>query len=186
MILLSAHRDIVRTDIPFKYSNGVYSGLLDNEIGRLVMYSILNNPSVRELEKQGRIKLWENQHEEFGLTIDFPTLDKKKDFVINVDVCAGERYKDFDIGIENLYGNGFVDMLNGLEWEGYKYYFSEYTGDPVEADEMDQWVEKKQPGLSFIIPIECPNDNWHGMATITIEKVQKAIQILTRLICYLV
>jgi hypothetical protein len=186
MLVLSAHTDVVRTDIPLTNNKGTLQGLLDNFAGVLCMYSaVYSNQSIQHALSVGDIKIFHNNHEEFAYAVDFPELDPEKDFVINVDVCAGDRYKNVDVGIENLYGKGIAEILNTLEWEGFKFYFCEYTGDPEEADEMDQWAEKKIPGLSFIIPIECPNDNWHGKAELSMEKMKKAILILQRLICYL-
>lgn len=186
MLVLSAHMDVVRHDIPLTNDRGTMVGLLDNLAGVICMYNaIYSNPSIQHALAQGDIKIFHNRHEEFAYAVDFPDLDPEKDFVINVDVCAGERYQGMDAGIENLYGKGIADVLNALEWEGFKFYFCEYTGDPEEADEMDQWVEKKIPGLSFIIPIDCPNDNWHGEARLPMERMTKAILMLQRLICYL-
>jgi hypothetical protein len=183
-IILYAHTDVVRNDITLRFEDGKLIGLLDDYIGQFIILSVLGNESVRELERQGRIKYFFGQHEEFGLSHDFPTLDPKRDIVINVDVCAGRRYKNVDIGLENTYKFPTF-AIEGLKWEGYKFNTFKWTGDPDEADAMDQFAERKIPGCSFIVPIECPNDNWHGEATIEWTKVLKAIQILTRLICYL-
>ena len=184
-IILYSHLDVVRNDIPLEFKDGKLQGLLDDYVGQFIALSAMNNPSIRELEKQGRIKYMFGLHEEFGLDVDFPKLDPKTDFVINIDVCCGKRYKGKDIGLENLYGKGIAEALNGLEWEGYKFYFSEWKNDPAEADACDQFAAKKIPCVSFIIPIEAPGDNWHGKSTIEYTKIMKAIQILVRLVCYL-
>lgn len=182
MILISAHQDVVRTDIPMRFEEGKLVGLLDNYIGQFVALSVMNNNSIKELEKQGKVKFFFNQHEEFGLSVGFPDLDRKKDIVINVDICAGKRYKNKDIGLENCYKLPTF-VIPSLKWEGFKITTFEWEGN--DPDEADQWVEKKIPVVSFIVPIDCPNDNWHGEASIPFERIQKAILILTRLICYL-
>jgi hypothetical protein len=185
-IIISAHTDVVRHDIPLRNNNGTMVGLLDNLAGVICMYSaIYSNQSIQHALATGDIKIFHNRHEEFAYSVDFPEANPETDFVINVDVCAGDRYKGKDAGIENLYGKGIADVLNALEWEGFKFYFCEYTGDPEEGDEMDQWAEKKIPGLSFIIPIDAFNDNWHGEARLPMERMNRAILMLQRLICYL-
>lgn len=183
-IILYAHTDVVRNDIPIKFENGKLIGLLDDYIGQFIILSVLGNESIRELEKQGKIKYFFGRHEEFGLSTDFPILDPKKDIVVNVDICAGKRYKNKDVCLENCYKFP-IFVVSNLKWEGFKINTSKWTGNPNEADAMDQFAAKKIPGCSFIIPIECPKDNWHGEASIEWTKVLKSIQILTRLICYL-
>lgn len=188
MILISSHQDRVRNDIPTRVENGKIYGLLDNSIGNMVSIMSLVSSSLQVLHRDGDIKFFFNQHEEFGLIEGFPELNPEKDIVICIDVCAGDRYKGKDIGIEQFYGqvDKIAEAIGGLCWEGYQLYIKKYTGDPKEADECDQWVKLGIPCLSFIIPIECKNNNWHGEASITVEKLQKAILILQRLICYLV
>lgn len=188
-IIISSHRDLVRTDIPLKVENGQYIGLLDNLIGNIVTYSILQHPAIIKLHKEGKIRFYFGEGEEFGLEILDCEVNPKEDVVIAVDVCINKRYKNKDIGIEQTWGSKKIDEASAtLEWEGYSIYKAKYTADPDEADECDDWHRLKVPHLSFIIPIEGKNggDNWHGECSIPVERVNKAILILTRLICSLI
>ena len=186
MILLTAHTDVVRHDIPLTNTNGTMKGLLDNFAGIVCLYSaIYQNKSLQLALKKGDLKIFHSNHEEFGYDQEFPELNPETDYVINIDVCAGKRYKDLDGGIENYWGTNIAHVLDTLEWEGFKFYFCTHGSVPDEEDEMDQWIQKGISGLSFIIPIECPNDNWHGKASISMEQMTKSILFLQRLICYL-
>lgn len=187
-LIISSHRDVVRNDISLRIENGYYIGLLDNLIGNIVTYAILQHPSIIRLHKEGKVKFYFGEGEEFGLDIEDYKVNPKEDIVIAVDVCINTRYKNKDVGIEQTWGSKKIDnVIPILEWEGYKLYKAKYTADPNEADECDDWHKLKVPHLSFIIPIEDVKggDNWHGECKISIEKVNKAILILTRLICNL-
>lgn len=183
-LIISSHRDVVRNDIPLRIENGYYIGLLDNLVGNIISYAVLQNKSIVELHKQGKVKFFFSEYEEFGMNTDFPTVDKKQDTIINVDVCSGSRYNKCDIALENVYKIS-KDTLSAISWEGYNIRYKDYNGASIDTDEAFEWVKLDVPVLSFIIPIEAPNNNWHGEAKISIEKVNIAIQILTRLLCYL-
>lgn len=187
MIIISAHRDTVIPNYELGYKNGQFKGLLDNFIGRLVSYLILSDPSIIELEKQGKITFYENLGEEFGILTNPPNVTKD-DIIIVVDICAGNQYTKFDIAFENIKGvKNINDVIANLKWEGYKIGHRLYTEAIEDEDESWSWIQQKIPVFSFIIPIAAPNDNWHGNdATITIEKVMKAKDILIRTISYLI
>ena len=72
--------------------------------------------------------------------------------------------------------------------EGFKVKFKDYTGEEADADEAFDWVKRKIPVFSFIIPIEdgSKKTGWHNEdCTITYEKVLKCRQILKRTINYM-
>ena len=191
MILLSAHRDTIMKDYAFKYENGVYTGLLDNAIGVLLAQLVVfDDPIVAKLEKQGEVKLWFGDGEEWGI-LECPIKVTNKDLVIVVDVCCGEQYDGFDCSIENISGihkKDLTDLRESLEWEGHKVRFKNYDGTPDDEDEAFKWVEKKIPVFSFIIPIEAGSEEtgWHNEdCTITYEKMLKCRQILKRTINYM-
>ena len=185
MIVLAAHRDTVKPNYKLEYKNGKFEGLIDNFIGRLVTYYTLLDPSIVELEKQGRISFYENTGEEFGLLVNPPKLSKK-DTVVVVDVCSNKKYKGYDIALENISGKDFSGLINGLNWEGYNILTAKYTGKEEDADEAFSWHDKGIPVVSFIIPIESINEGWHREdSLISIEKILKAKDILVRIICYL-
>jgi len=188
MILISAHKDTVFNNPKMDYKDGKHIGLLDNQIGILVAnLSLYSNDIIYELEKSGKIQYYFNEGEEFGLLTNPPKLTKK-DIVIVVDVCSDKKYKGYDVAIENIWNIEDIDgIIENLKWEGYKVLKSDYTGDLSDEDEAFSWVEQKVPVMSFIIPIEAINDGWHRIQqdnTITYQKVKKAANCLTRLICY--
>lgn len=180
MILLSPHEDKIKRDYSFDLIKGVHSGLLDNEIGKLVTYlACYYNESMMSLCKSGELRVWHNKTEEFGLLT--PPKIKKSDTVIVIDICSGSQYKGFDFALENIYGD-FKKTIENLKWEGLKFKVKKYTGEDMDEDEAFQWVKLKQKVLSFIIPIE--GESWHRNCTIEMGKVMKAVEGLTRLICY--
>ena len=187
MIILSAHRDKVIPEYKFTYKGGKFVGLLDNIIGELVSIGILENPCIQELEKEGTIQYYFNTGEEFGMLINPPQLTDK-DLVIVVDVCSGEQYKDVDVAFENTSNvKEFDKLVENLQWEGYKISSKSYTGEVDDWDEAFSWVELNIPVFSFIIPIDAPDDNWHGNeGEISIERFNIAKNILTRTISYLI
>ena len=188
MILLSAHKDKIRYPFKFGYKNGKYEGLLDNQIGEIAVNTLLAiEPNIAELEKQGKIGVLFSDCEEWGLDTDLPKLNKN-DIVIVVDVCIGDKYKKFDFSLENIYGFKNKEFISTLEWEGFKVYSADYTGNPDDEDEAFQWVKRGIKVISFIIPIESKNNDlgWHTeQCEISIEKLNKCINGLKRLICHL-
>ena len=189
MILLSSHKDTVKHDYALSYEKGVHMGLLDNFIGILVSYlTIYDDKSLIELEKQGKIRIWHGDGEEFGLLRDYPKMTKK-DLVVVVDVADGPVYKNVDISLENISGisdKQIKEWKESLEWEGFKVLTKKYTGKPDDEDEAWKWRELGIPVLSFIIPINCGKEyQWHtDNCEISSEGVLKARQILKRFLCY--
>jgi hypothetical protein len=186
-LILSAHTDVVRNDIPLTNNKGDLNGLLDNMAGVICLYSaIYQNKSIQQLLATGRVRVFHSNYEEFGLTDDLPQASAD-DIVINIDVCSGDQYNNVDAGLENVYNiEDFDEILDSLQWEGFRFRVLDYKDATVhDEDEMTEWAKKGIPGLSFIIPIESPTGNWHGPCTISMEKMNKVILILQRLICYL-
>lgn len=184
-ILLSPHMDTVRYPFKLGLSQGVHTGLLDNMVGVLATYAaIYGNQSVLELVKNGKIDVFHNWHEEFSLQAEFPEMSTQ-DLVIVIDVCSGASYSAYDFVIENYKGVDHSKFFDWLFWEGFNFRTKPFDGVDGE-DEAWQWVQRGIPVLSFIIPIESPNDNWHGEESkITSEKLSKAVLGLQRLICCL-
>lgn len=192
MILLSAHRDTIRPDYKLEYSNGSYVGLLDNFIGRLLVDTLITtDKNISWLEKSGTIKVFYGEGEEWGLTYDFPKISKE-DIVICVDVASGNRYKEYDFSVENIIGisEDEINRIQGdLKWEGYNVLVREYDGNPEDEDEAWKWKELGHKVMSFIIPIEngAEETGWHvDDCSITIEKIRKCKDGLSRLINFLV
>lgn len=190
MIVLSPHSDTVFNHPRIAYHNGVHEGLLDNFIGILVCYlALYQHPGMRNLEREGHLRIYHNRGEEYGyLSDEPPTLDAKEDVVIVVDVCAGERYKDIDVSLENIWEFPEIDEIAAeLRREGYRILTRPYTGDEEDADEAFSWVERGIPVLSFIIPVQAPEDNWHRIEcdnTVRSEVVERAAQCLCRLVLH--
>jgi hypothetical protein len=191
MLILSAHKDLVKNNYKFSYDKGVFKGLLDNYIGRMILDSLLiDEPSLYELSKQGKIKSFYNNYEEWALTIDFPTLTSD-DIVIVVDVASGKSYDGYDFGLENISGftKDEIDNFQGnLIWEGFNPLTREYDGSEDDADEAFQWVKLGHKVISFIIPIQNGNQKtgWHvDDCTIDTPTLVKCKQGLKRLINFL-
>lgn len=190
MILLSAHRDKIKSEYRFKYKKGKFIGLLDNAIGEyLISDLMISDPSLRKLEKMGKIGLFYGESEEWGTITDMPNLTTK-DLVIVVDVCSGSQYNGLSFSLENVNSidkNRLKDVKESLEWEGFKFRTKLYDGNPNDEDEAFYWVEKGIPVISFIIPIESGSKNtgWHvDDCSINIDKLVTAKQGLTRLLNY--
>jgi len=167
MILLSAHLDRVHSSFDLSYENGKVKGLLDNMLGVMLVYSaLLEEPHLVRLEQEGKLKVWHNTSEEWGeLDSTLPKLDPKHDMAIVVDVCAdAKRYADIDFAIENV---SLAEKTAGfelgmfLQWEGFKISYKPYSGNEAEEDESWYFRERGIPTISFIIPIEAPNNGWH-------------------------
>src|SRR5260221_4149736 len=157
MILLSAHRDKVKTEYRFEYKNGKFTGLLDNAIGEyLISDLVISDTSMRKLEKRGDIGLFYGQGEEFSLMDDFPKLSKT-DIVVVVDVASGDRYNGYDFSVENISGftkEEIVEVKKNFEWEGFNVSVRKFDGTPDDEDEAWQWKELGYKALSFIVPIQ--------------------------------
>lgn len=186
MVVLSAHRDVIKNNYRFEYKNGNYVGLLDNLIGVLVANLMLEDKSIEYLEKKGEIGLFFGTGEEWGLTNDFPKFDNKKDIIIVVDVASGNRYKGYDFALENI--SGFTDkeiknFSGNLKWEGHKILVSKFDKKLDLEDESWKWIDKGFKVISFCIPIE--GESWHkDNCKISITKLNKCKQGLKRLINY--
>lgn len=187
MILLTSHIDNVKMDIQsIKYEGGKVEGLLDNWVGNLVLYlTLFSNPIFKQLELEGRIKIYHNTGEEFGLLIDAPTL-KEGDMVINVDVCSNKDW-DYDVVLDNCWNINTNKIKSFLEWEGYKVLVKKYTGKVEDEDESFEWIKRGIPTISFTIPIKSQNDGWHRTdSKCDYDTIKKASYILQRVICYYV
>ena len=186
-ILLSAHKDVVFHPYKFSYNKGVFTGLLDNAIGVLVVNSLfIEDPNLALLEKEGELEVFFGDSEEWGTITEMPKLEKN-DIAIVVDVASGSQYKGVDISLENISGftKPFIkEKKDCLEWEGFKLKTKFYNGNKDDEDEGWYWKKQGNKVISFIIPIE--GESWHqDNCTISIEKVVKAKQILKRLLNYL-
>src|SRR5208282_5860031 len=129
LIVLSAHSDKVLEEIP-SYRKGQFKGLLDNEIGRLLIYfALFSNKALMLMEKHGEIGVYHSQGEEYGELTNPPKLTKK-DVVIVVDIGIG---KDVDFIVENIShipSRTIHKIREGLKWEGFAVRVRPYTGDP--------------------------------------------------------
>jgi len=187
MILLSAHKDTIMNHYNLSFKDGKFVGLLDNMIGMLAVNSLITeDPSISYLEKQNKVGVFFGSFEEWGLDHDFPKLTKK-DLVVVVDVCIGKQYDKYDFSMENIHGiptHKINEVVENLEWEGFKVLKKKYTGKIEDEDEAFAWVKKGIPVLSFIIPIE--GESWHqDNCSISVEKFNKCKQGLRRAINYL-
>jgi hypothetical protein len=190
MILLSPHTDTVFNNPKLAYRDGVHQGLLDNFIGVLVCYlALYQHEGMRRLEREGHVRIYHNRGEEFGyLSDEAPALDADEDVVIVVDVCAGEAYENVDVSLENIWQFPEIDdIVAELRREGFCIRTKPYTGDEEDADEAFSWVERGIPVLSFIIPVQAPEHNWHRIQcdnTVASEVVARAAQCLCRLVLH--
>lgn len=191
MILLAPHTDTVFNNPKIAYQEGQHVGLLDNFIGVLTTYlTLYQHEAIRALERDGELKIYHNRGEEYGYLLDPPELDAEEDVVIVVDVCANDDYQDIDVSFENIWH--FPDIeetVAELEREGYRIRQRPYTGDPADTDEAFAWIEKGIPVLSFIIPIQAKENNWHRINcdnTVSSDVVAKAANCLARFISHLI
>lgn len=191
MILLSAHRDKIKSEYRFEYKNGRFIGLLDNAIGEyLISDLMISDPALRKLEKMSKVGLFFGDSEEWSTITDMPKLSIK-DLVIVVDVCSGSQYNGLSFSLENISGiekGHLKEVKESLEWEGFKFRTKLYDGNSDDEDEAFYWVGKGIPVFSFIIPIEpgSKNTGWHvDDCTLSIDKLVTAKQGLTRLLNYL-
>src|ERR1043165_9038909 len=132
MILISPHTDTVFNNPRIAYRDGVHTGLLDNFIGVLTTYlALYQHESMRQLERDGHIRIYHNRGEEYGyLTDAAPKLDPEEDIVIVVDVCASDAYQDIDVSLENIWNYPEIDdIVEELRAEGYRIHTKPYTGD---------------------------------------------------------
>lgn len=187
MILLSSHLDRVIQNYDVQYRNGIHRGLLDNFAGVLLTYlTIYDDPQLAALEKEGSLRIWHNQGEEWGRLTKPPKV-KKTDLVICVDVWCPPRKCDFSL--DNMRGfskQETKDIREWMEWEGFNPLMKRYTGNPDEHDESFEWRGKVNKALVFSIPIKCKNDGWHRIQqdnTVSYETMAKCRQGLKRLIC---
>lgn len=185
MILLSAHIDKVLDEVP-SFSRGKFKGLLDNDVGKLVVYlALFGNDALLELEKKGELKVFHNTGEEYGILINPPRL-QDQDIAVCVDVASGRYYDKADFVIENIShvkDKKIKKIKEGLLWEGFKVKMREYTGNPDEEDEAFAWRSLGIPCMSFIIPVA--GDCWHCDCTVSAEKILRAVHGLRRTICFL-
>ncbi len=191
MILISSHLDKVTSDQKLGYRDGSMHGLLDNILGVILTYiTIADDHNIARLEREGKIRVYHNTSEEWGiLDPNCPTLVKDKDIAIALDVCANsELYKDVDFSIENIYGftkEELEDFRSQLEWQGFKFHFKKYTGNPDEEDEAFYFKKRGIKTFSFIIPIHGVDDGWHRIQqdnTVSMEQILRCRQGLKRVL----
>lgn len=190
MILISPHTDTVFNNPKIAYRDGYHVGLLDNFIGVLVTYMALyQHEGMRQLERDGHIRIFHNRGEEYGYVFEAPKLDAAEDIVIVVDVCANaEGYKGYDVSLENIHNYpDLEEIVAEMEREGYKLKLKPYDGDPRDHDESFSWIEAGIPCLSFTIPIEAEGDNWHRIQCdnrVSSDVIEKAANCLARFILH--
>jgi len=191
MILLAPHTDTVFNNPKITYKDGVHTGLLDNFIGVLTTYiTLYQHESIRQLEKDGHIRIYHNRGEEYGYLFEAPKLNPEEDVVIVVDVCANDDYQGYDVSLENIWNFPDIEeIIEELEAEGFKIRHRPYTGALEDSDESFSWIELGIPVLTFTIPIIAKGNNWHRIEcdnTVSSEIVAKASHCLARFICNVV
>ncbi len=190
MILLSPHTDTVFNNPQIGYRDGVHVGLLDNFIGVLVTYlALYQHESMRQLERDGYLRIYHNRGEEYGYMTDPPALTSE-DIAIVVDVCANaEAYEGYDVSFENVHGvPDLEEVIAELKREGYRIRYKPWTGEPNDHDEAFSWKDLGVPTFSFTIPIQGMEDNWHRIQcdnTVSSEIVAKAAACLVRTVLHL-
>ena len=190
MILLAPHTDTVFPNPKIAYKEGVHSGLLDNFIGVLTTYlALYQHEAIRQLERDGVLGIYHNRGEEYGYLLDAPELNPEEDVVIVVDVCANDDYAGIDVSLENIWKfPNIEEIVAELQREGYKIRTRPYTGDPADTDEAFCWVEKGIPVLTFTVPVQAKENNWHRIEcdnTVSSDVVAKATNCLARFISHL-
>jgi hypothetical protein len=188
MIILSAHKDTVIDDYRLSLGKEGHFGLLDNMIGIIACYAaVYGNPSLMRMVQDGSLRVIHSNHEEFAID-DLPSVGQS-DTVIVVDVASGDGMKGKDFSIENIANipeDEIANLAESLEWEGYCIKVKMYDGTPDDEDEAWTWRKKGARVVSFIIPIDSPNDNWHGQdSSLQVNRMKKAIQGLCRVVNYI-
>ncbi len=190
MILISPHTDVVFNNPKIAYHDGQHIGLLDNFIGVLVTYlALYQHEGMRQLERDGHIRIFHNRGEEYGYLFEAPKLNPEEDVVIVVDVCANkEAYKGYDVSLENIHNYPDLDeIIAEMEREGYRIKLKPYDADPADHDESFNWIELGVPVLSFTIPIQAEGNNWHRIQcdnTVSSDVVARAATCLNRFILH--
>lgn len=194
MILISSHLDRVISDYSLSFKNGVHTGLLDNSMGVLLTYlTLYDDKNLLSFEREGKIKIWHGQGEEWSRMDGAPKLTKK-DIALVVDVVIPEKeWQGCDFILDNIGGFSKAkirDLRESLEWEGFKVKTKFYDGNPDDEDESWNWRKKGIPGMGFMIPIQGAGDGtgWHSVNqnnSVSSEKMLRARQGLKRLLCYL-
>jgi hypothetical protein len=189
MILLAPHTDTVFNNPRIAYRDGQHIGLLDNFIGVLTTYLCLyQHESMRQLERDGHIRIYHNRGEEYGYLTEAPSLDPEEDVVVVIDVCASDAYKDIDVSLENIFNFPEIDeIVAELRREGFRIHTKPYTGAEEDADEAFSWIALGIPVLTFTIPIQGEENNWHRIDcdnTVSSDVVARAAQCLTRFLLH--
>jgi len=189
MILLSSHIDRVNQEFDLFYEKGIHKGLLDNFLGILLCYlTLYDDTNLIKFEKEGKIKLWHNQGEEWGILNNPPVLGVN-DIALVVDVADNPAYTGMDFSLENIWGLSEAEINKLKEmfaWEGFKALIKPFTGEEIDHDEAWIWKEKGIKTMSFIVPINATNRGWHRSdSTVSSEKIKVCRQGLKRLINYL-
>ena len=187
-VLLSSHLDRVIQDYNLSFSRGVHRGLLDNFIGILTTYlALYDDQNLMDLERSGRVIVWHNKGEEWGVLKNPPKMDPG-DIAVVIDVAC-RKGKDFFLsGIQGIPDQKVKDIIDSLKWEGLNFGWKRFDGNPDDEDETWAWKKKGIATISFEIPIGCPNDGWHRVqqdSTVSVERVRAAVQGLKRLLVYL-
>lgn len=189
MILLTSHIDRVNQEFDLFFDKGIHKGLLDNFLGMLLSYlTIYDDSNLLRFEREGKIKLWHNQGEEWGVLVNPPILTLN-DVALIVDVADNPAYTNIDFSIENIWGfseQEIQDLTQMFSWEGFKALIKPFTGEDIDHDEAWLWKDKGIKTMSFIIPINATNRGWHRSdSTVSSEKMKVCRQGLKRLINHL-
>ena len=193
MVLLSAHKDVVKHPFKLSFNGDRYVGLLDNWIGMTAVNTLLTTePAFAIMAARGLLSAFFGDTEEWGTISGMPQMSPS-DLVIVVDVCSGPPYRNLDFSLENVWGlkkRRVEDLVDNLRWEGFRLRMTPYTGADEDEDEAFYWVKKKVPVLSFIIPIHengRRGTGWHSEdCWISLREFKTGVQGLKRLVNYVV
>lgn len=190
MILLSAHRDTIKNNYRLRYEKGEFIGLLDNWIGVFIVNLLLfDDPNIARLEKDGDLKIFMGDSEEWGTITPLPHLDDK-DIVLVIDVETGKKYDKYDFAFVNISGfqkKEIRGLCEHLKWEGFSVLSRFYDGDKNNEDEAWQWRKKGIRVISIVIPCnDAGKTGWHvDNCSISYEKVVICKEAIKRIINYL-
>lgn len=189
MIVISSHIDNIYNRImPLQIGNYT-TGLLDNLLGNIVVYNLLQFDNILKLIKENKLEFYFNTLEEFGMLDDkiFDLLEMYKDItIINVDVCVYKE-NEYDVIIDNVYNIDTKVLEEFCEFENINAKINKIDLNNIESeDDCYQFAKLNIPCLSIIIPIHNVNDSWHRTdCFIETDKIRDYTHILNRIICLL-